>query len=821
MLRFSFIIVAACSILGTWAQDCTPVRPCRFYQLQATANVVTNFGTMRYVDAYLSYAGSPNGTVSLDSQSLVIEVPRFLNVTNLPAGNSGDALSYLTFDLVHPQTGVVNQVVCKYQGIGIAKPFLDSEIAAANAYAFQSCNDIPSTTGYQQITAGSVISTNSLIMRCQGGGNTAASSQTVIGLNISEVQQAPVQNTYACSPIPPDSVGQLGGNGISYAKVYGGIWNSPPQCIPISATIPTGTMMPTTAAPSSTVNSDLPFSTQPPTSSQPGSSDNLNSNSNSNGLNSMIVIILICVSGVIALLSIILIIGCYRRQKRLSMFLTTDQGDLEHGSRKKLHKKNLHASSKTVGASADSIEQSADQLHSVEASQDFDEIYGEEVDRFEQQQQQFGATGRMMMNPADCTMINTKTAIALPGFLKIDYNADVRPYKVIAEGGGGVIYEAELLDDRLRTKYRTKHAVVKLVKNPGTWTQEELVLNFKTEVAIMWSLNFHENIIKLIGFTDEPLSIVMKYYARSLSDVIKNAALHYALTPEVVFRMTYHVSDALCEMHSIGIVHRDIKPNNILIDAPREIGDPNYWRAVICDFGLAKIIGESDIKGAKFADVQGISIRYAAPEVFKRLYLKGNTVTSASKDQSAMSMTNPEEEKMADVYAFAIVIWEMMAKKSCWDRMHSDEIECAVREGQRPEFDQDTLAQIRSSDLLKSLNEIMMICWSGNPMERMSFEKIKQKLKAQYSELPQYDWTQLTKLSAHLRQSTKNTSSRDPPVADQKQRPASTVPTSKGNQRFRMKTVDVLTDKEKKAMHRKTIQVPSAPGLSSVEEIDQ
>ncbi|KAI3649321.1 hypothetical protein MP228_005824, partial [Amoeboaphelidium protococcarum] len=249
----------------------------------ATANVVTNFGTMRYVDAYLSYAGSPNGTVSLDSQSLVIEVPRFLNVTNLPAGNSGDALSYLTFDLVHPQTGVVNQVVCKYQGIGIAKPFLDSEIAAANAYAFQSCNDIPSTTGYQQITAGSVISTNSLIMRCQGGGNTAASSQTVIGLNISEVQQAPVQNTYACSPIPPDSVGQLGGNGISYAKVYGGIWNSPPQCIPISATIPTGTMMPTTAAPSSTVNSDLPFSTQPPTSSQPGSSDNLNSNSNSNG----------------------------------------------------------------------------------------------------------------------------------------------------------------------------------------------------------------------------------------------------------------------------------------------------------------------------------------------------------------------------------------------------------------------------------------------------------------------------------------------------------------------------------------------------------
>lgn len=107
--------------------------------------------------------------------------------------------------------------------------------------------------------------------------------------------------------------------------------------------------------------------------------------------------------------------------------------------------------------------------------------------------------GRVMSQ--DCTLLNTKVAIALPGFLKLDYHSDLRPLSIIAEGGGGIIYQSELLDDRLRSKYDVTQCAVKLLKNPGNWSDEEMMRNFKQEVAVMWSLGFNENIIKLIGYT--------------------------------------------------------------------------------------------------------------------------------------------------------------------------------------------------------------------------------------------------------------------------------------------------------------------------------
>lgn len=62
------------------------------------------------------------------------------------------------------------------------------------------------------------------------------------------------------------------------------------------------------------------------------------------------------------------------------------------------------------------------------------------------------------------TLINQGETIALPGFLKMDYTNDVRVCDKIAEGGGGVVYSAELLNSEMIQKHGRERVIVKTLK---------------------------------------------------------------------------------------------------------------------------------------------------------------------------------------------------------------------------------------------------------------------------------------------------------------------------------------------------------------------
>lgn len=76
----------------------------------------------------------------------------------------------------------------------------------------------------------------------------------------------------------------------------------------------------------------------------------------------------------------------------------------------------MHASADTMKDSQDVF---AFQSHDSFDDFDEDEIVGVEI------------PSAAELNLADCTMINTKQVIALPGFLKMDYNSDVRPLTIL------------------------------------------------------------------------------------------------------------------------------------------------------------------------------------------------------------------------------------------------------------------------------------------------------------------------------------------------------------------------------------------------------
>lgn len=117
-------------------------------------------------------------------------------------------------------------------------------------------------------------------------------------------------------------------------------------------------------------------------------------------------------------------------------------------------------------------------------------------------------------------------------------------------------------------------------------------------------------------------------------------ALHLALD----------ISSAMAAIHFSGVVHRDLKSPNILLEAGVE-GGKTSMKAVICDFGLARIVhGKRVIKN--YVNLEGISPRYTAPEVFSRMKSK--------------EVATGEEEKKSDIFSFAIIVWELLTRKKPW-----------------------------------------------------------------------------------------------------------------------------------------------------------
>ncbi|HEU0237741.1 MAG TPA: serine/threonine-protein kinase, partial [Micromonosporaceae bacterium] len=144
----------------------------------------------------------------------------------------------------------------------------------------------------------------------------------------------------------------------------------------------------------------------------------------------------------------------------------------------------------------------------------------------------------------------------------------------IGVGGMGRVWHA--YDEVLRREVAVKE--VMLPETPSENEAYELSMRTLREAQAAARLS-HPNVVRVydVMYADDRPWIVMEYIpSRSLAQVIKTEG---PLRPEQVARVGIAVLDALCAAHAAGVLHRDIKPGNVLL---AEDG-----RVVLTDFGLA------------------------------------------------------------------------------------------------------------------------------------------------------------------------------------------------------------------------------------------
>lgn len=167
-----------------------------------------------------------------------------------------------------------------------------------------------------------------------------------------------------------------------------------------------------------------------------------------------------------------------------------------------------------------------------------------------------------------------------------------RLIKLLGEGGFAEVYLGEHI-------HLGTHAAVKVL---STKLADDEIAQFRNEARTIFGLE-HSNIVRILEFGMEGLIpfIIMNYAPNG--SLRKCHPKGIRLPPEIIVTYVKQIASALQYAHDKGLVHRDIKPDNMLVGRNQEI--------LLSDFGIALISQSSSYLSTK--DVAG-TIAYMAPE---------------------------------------------------------------------------------------------------------------------------------------------------------------------------------------------------------------
>jgi eukaryotic-like serine/threonine-protein kinase len=221
--------------------------------------------------------------------------------------------------------------------------------------------------------------------------------------------------------------------------------------------------------------------------------------------------------------------------------------------------------------------------------------------------------------------------------VRIEPGATLLHYRLVERlgaGGMGVVWKA--IDTTL-----DREVAIKIL--PEAFAQDpERLARFEREAKVVASLN-HPNVASIYGLhkDDGVRFLAMELvHGRTLTETIAGR-----LEPSRVVELAAAIADGLAAAHRKHVIHRDLKPDNIMID-----GD---GRPKILDFGLAKLTGTPTAPDAETAVLEDDRVAREATTTRKGTIL--GTVAYMSPEQAQGHAV----DSRSDIFSFGIVLYEM------------------------------------------------------------------------------------------------------------------------------------------------------------------
>jgi serine/threonine protein kinase/Tol biopolymer transport system component len=290
-----------------------------------------------------------------------------------------------------------------------------------------------------------------------------------------------------------------------------------------------------------------------------------------------------------------------------------------------------------------------------------------------------GDSVAFLENPA---LVEAKSMTQEEPFLDALIGREIGRYRItgsIGAGGMGVVFKA--VDPKFQ-----RPVAIKLLSNALADATSRR--RFMREAQTASSLN-HPHILTVhdIGEVDGRQYLVTEFVD---GGTLRNWAKSESRSWEQILDLLVGVADALATAHETGIIHRDVKPENILVS--------KSGYAKLADFGLAKLVPAPD--AAMTAD--------ATSATATRPGFVMGTLGYMSPEQAAGAVVDAR----SDVFSFGVVLYELLADRRPFDgRSDRERLQALVHGEVVP------LGQIRS-DLPQTLQAIVDRALAKNPADR-------------------------------------------------------------------------------------------------------